>query len=115
MITGHGYNMGSIIQIDFFFFIKAINHIPVSYTHLDVYKRQKLKLGTYELTNFLNADHNHSNKMNGNIINDSYIDDDQKLWMAVYPIGITVYSEKYPGYQWIQHSYDCLLYTSIIR
>lgn len=26
--------------------------------------------------------------------------------MAVYPIGITVYSEKYPGYKWIQHSYD---------
>ena len=44
--------------------------------------------------------------MNGNIINDIYIDDDQKLWMAVYPIGITVYSEKYPGYKWIQHSYD---------
>ena len=26
--------------------------------------------------------------------------------MAVYPIGITVYSEKYPGYKWIQLSYD---------
>lgn len=66
----------------------------------------KLNLDTYELTSFLNADHNHSNKMNGNIIHDIYMDDDQKLWMAVYPIGITVYSKKYPGYRWIQHSYD---------
>lgn len=66
----------------------------------------RLNLTTYKLTSFLNADHNHSNKMNGNIINDLYIDDDHKLWMAVYPIGITVYSDKYPGYKWIQHSYD---------
>lgn len=66
----------------------------------------KLDMTTCRLTPFLNADHNHSNKMNGNIINDLYIDDDQKLWMAVYPIGITIYSDKYPGYRWIQHSYD---------
>lgn len=79
------------------------NEVLIATNGAGVYK---LNLGTYELTNFLNADHNHSNKMNGNIINDIYIDDDQKLWMAVYPIGITVYSEKYPGYQWIQHSYD---------
>lgn len=79
------------------------NEVLIATNGAGVYK---LNLCTYELTNFLNADHNHSNKMNGNIINDIYIDDDQKLWMAVYPIGITVYSEKYPGYQWIQHSYD---------
>lgn len=79
------------------------NEVLIATNGAGVYK---LNLGTYELTNFLNADHNHSNKMNGNIINDIYIDDDQKLWMAVYPIGITVYSEKYPGYKWIQHSYD---------
>lgn len=71
------------------------NEVLIATNGAGVYK---LNLGTYELTNF--------NKMNGNIINDIYIDDDQKLWMAVYPIGITVYSEKYPGYQWIQHSYD---------
>lgn len=66
----------------------------------------RLNLTTYSLSPFLSADHNHSNKMNGNIINDLYIDDNQKLWMAVYPTGITVYSDKYPGYKWIQHSYD---------
>lgn len=66
----------------------------------------KLNLTTGRLAPFLNADPNHANKMNGNIINDLYIDDNQKLWMAVYPIGVTIYSDKYPGYKWIQHSYD---------
>ena len=56
------------------------NEVLIATNGAGVYK---LNLGTYELTNFLNADHNHSNKMNGNIINDIYIDDDQKLWMAV--------------------------------
>lgn len=66
----------------------------------------RLNLTSYRLTPFLSADHNHSNKMNGNIINDLYIDDNQKLWMAVYPTGVTIYLDKYPGYKWIQHSYD---------
>ncbi len=67
------------------------NEVLIATNGAGVYK---LNLGTYELTNFLNADHNHSNKMNGNIINDIYIDNDDKLWMAVYPIGITVYSRR---------------------
>lgn len=79
------------------------NEVLIATNGAGVYK---LNLSTCELTDYLNADHNHSNKMNGNIINDIYMDDDQKLWMAVYPVGITVYSEKYPGYQWIQHAYD---------
>ena len=44
--------------------------------------------------------------MNGNIVNDIFIDKDDKLWMAIYPVGITLFSNKYPGYKWIQHSYD---------
>lgn len=82
---------------------KNKNEVLIATNGAGVYK---LNLATYKLISYLNADHNHSNKMNGNIINDIYIDDDQKIWMAVYPTGITVYSDKYPGYQWIQHSYD---------
>lgn len=81
----------------------TINEVLIATNGAGVYK---LNLFNYQLTPFLNADHNHSNKMNGNIINDIYIDEDDKLWMAVYPVGITVYSDKIPGYQWIQHSYD---------
>lgn len=68
----------------------------------------KLDMKTYQLTPFLSAIHNRSNHLNGNIINDLYFDDEHKLWMAVYPIGITVYADKYSGYKWIQHSYNNL-------
>ena len=33
---------------------------------------------------------NRYNSMNGNTINDIYIDSEQRIWMANYPIGITV-------------------------
>lgn len=57
------------------------NEVLIATNGAGVYK---LNLGTYELTNFLNADHNHSNKMNGNIINDIYIDDDQNYgWQSI--------------------------------
>jgi len=79
------------------------NEVLIATNGAGVYR---LNMATYQLTPFLNADYNHSNKMNGNIINDLYIDDDQKLWMAVYPVGITVYTDNFPGYKWIQHSYD---------
>ena len=72
----------------------------------DLRNGYKLNLFTRELSPFLIADHNHSNKMNGNIVNDIFIDKDDKLWMAIYPVGITLFSNKYPGYKWIQHSYD---------
>lgn len=66
----------------------------------------KLNLFTRQLQPYLVADHNHSNRMSGNIINDIFIDEDEKVWMAVYPTGITAYLDNFPGYKWIQHSYD---------
>lgn len=42
--------------------------------------------------------------MNGNTINDIYIDSEQRIWMANYPIGITVRNNRYADYQWIKHS-----------
>ena len=42
--------------------------------------------------------------MNGNTIYDIYVDDDQRIWMANYPIGITVRNNKYSDYEWIKHS-----------
>src|SRR5699024_10288511 len=41
---------------------------------------------------------------NGNTINDIYIDSEQRIWMANYPIGITVRNNRYADYQWIKHS-----------
>ena len=44
------------------------------------------------------------NAMNGNTIYDIYIDEEQRIWMANYPIGITVRNNRYNDYKWIKHS-----------
>lgn len=64
----------------------------------------KMNTKTYECTPYIIADYNRYNAMNGNTINDLYIDDDQRIWMANYPIGITVRNNRYSDYQWIKHS-----------
>lgn len=42
--------------------------------------------------------------MNGSIIKDIYMDQSNRIWNVIYPIGITIYSEKYPKYQWFKHA-----------
>lgn len=64
----------------------------------------KMNTETYECMPYITADYNRYNAMNGNTINDLYIDDEQRIWMANYPIGITVRNNKYADYQWIKHS-----------
>lgn len=41
--------------------------------------------------------------MNGNSIYDFYVDD-ERIWIANYPIGITVRNNQYASYEWIKHS-----------
>lgn len=53
---------------------------------------------------YITADYNNNNKMNGNTINDIYIDDEKRIWMANYPIGITVLNNRFPKYEWIKHA-----------
>lgn len=64
----------------------------------------KMNTVTYEWTPYIIADYNRYNAMNGNNINDIYIDDEQRIWMANYPIGITVRNNRYTDYKWIKHS-----------
>lgn len=66
----------------------------------------QLNLTTQTLSRSLQTDLDRANQMNGNIILDLYLDDEQRLWMAVYPVGVTIYSARRPGYQWIQHAFD---------
>lgn len=42
--------------------------------------------------------------MNGSIIKDIYMDSANRIWNVIYPTGITIYSERYPAYQWLTHS-----------
>lgn len=64
----------------------------------------KSNVHTYESEPYIVADYNSNNGMNGNNISDIYIDDEQRIWMANYPIGITVRNNRYAAYQWIKHS-----------
>lgn len=53
---------------------------------------------------YIMADHTEPNGMNGNDIKDLYIDEEQRIWMAVYPLGITVRDDRYPAYRWMKHA-----------
>lgn len=64
----------------------------------------KLNVNTYETKPYIVANFNHYNGMNGNSITDLYIDTEQRIWLANYPIGITVRNNRYSSYNWIKHS-----------
>ena len=66
----------------------------------------KLNMNTKKLETYFSVNHHYSNKMNGDIIKDIYEDEEQRLWMAVFPTGITVYSDKYPSYELLRHSQE---------
>lgn len=66
----------------------------------------RLNLANKSLEPYLSVNHHYSNKMNGDIIKDIYIDDEKRIWMAVFPVGVTVFSDKYPEYEWLKHSPD---------
>lgn len=64
----------------------------------------KMNVDTYQTVPYIIADYNSNNGMNGNSINDIYVDNEERIWMANYPIGITVRNNRYPSYKWIKHS-----------
>lgn len=57
-----------------------------------------------KLEPFLSADYTAENKMNGNNINEIYVDEKQRVWASVYPMGVTLYMRSYPDYNWIRHA-----------
>lgn len=64
----------------------------------------KLDTGTHEAVPYIMADYDSSNGMNGNTVYDLYVDGQQRIWMANYPIGITVRNNRYASYKWIKHA-----------
>ena len=66
----------------------------------------KMNMATKELHPYLFDNHQTSNKLNGEIIKDIFLDEEGRIWMAIFPVSVTVYSEKYPKYQWIQNNKD---------
>lgn len=54
---------------------------------------------------YITADYGSYNGMNGNNINDIYVDEDGRIWMANYPTGVTVRNDRYRSYKWLKHSH----------
>lgn len=83
--------------------IKSLNknEILIATDGAGVYK---MNVYTYQSVPYIVADYNKNNKMNGNTINDIYVDDEKRIWMANYPIGITVLNNRFPKYDWIRHA-----------
>lgn len=66
----------------------------------------RLNITEKKISQFLQEERTSLNKMNGNIVKDIFMDRSNRIWTAVYPIGITVYSKKYPSYTWFTHTTD---------
>ena len=64
----------------------------------------ELDLTTKTLQSYLSSNQDYSNQMNGDIIKDIHIDEEGRIWMAVFPYSITVFSDKYPEYKWMQNN-----------
>ena len=62
----------------------------------------KLDMASKRLQPYLPITHQTPNELNGEIIKDIHLDEEGRIWMAVFPVSVTVYSEKYPKYEWIR-------------
>lgn len=64
----------------------------------------KLDVDTYMSEPYITADYSSYNGMNGNNINDIYVDEEERIWLANYPTGITIRNNRYRSYDLIRHS-----------
>lgn len=64
----------------------------------------RMNTDTYECHSYIKADFMSPNGMNGNNIMDLYIDDCQRIWMANYPIGVTLCDRRFDACTWYKHA-----------
>ncbi|MEY8707539.1 two-component regulator propeller domain-containing protein [Bacteroides faecichinchillae] len=64
----------------------------------------KLDVNTCVGEPYITADYSSYNGMNGNNINDVYVDEEERIWLANYPTGITIRNNRYGSYDLIKHS-----------
>ncbi|MEG1563719.1 MAG: two-component regulator propeller domain-containing protein [Bacteroides sp.] len=83
--------------------IKPLNNqeLLIATDGIGVYK---INVNNYHTEPYIVADFDRNNAMNGNSINDVYVDSEKRIWLANYPIGITVRNNRYSSYNWIKHS-----------
>lgn len=50
---------------------------------------------------YITADYASHNGMNGDNINDIYVDGGDRIWLANYPAGVTIRNNRYQSYEWL--------------
>lgn len=53
---------------------------------------------------YITTDYDSHNGMNGDNINDIHVDGEGRVWLAVYPAGVTIRNSRYASYEWFRHS-----------
>mgnify|MGYP001466557550 FL=1 len=64
----------------------------------------KVNVNTCELEDYIIANYQSYNEMNGNNINDVFVDEEKRIWLSNYPTGITVIDNRYENYHWMKHA-----------
>ena len=64
----------------------------------------KVDVNTCKLEHYIVANYQSYNEMNGNNINDVFVDEEKRIWLANYPTGITIMDNRYENYHWMKHS-----------
>lgn len=77
------------------------SQLLVSTEGMGVYK---VNINTCKLERYIVANYQSYNEMNGNNINDVFVDEEKRIWLANYPTGITVIDNRYENYHWMKHA-----------
>lgn len=64
----------------------------------------KIDINTCKVEHYISANYQSYNEMNGNNINNVFVDEEKRIWLANYPAGITVIDYRYENYHWMKHS-----------
>ena len=64
----------------------------------------KININTCQMEQYIVANYQSYNEMNGNNINNVFVDEEKRVWLSNYPTGITVIDYRYENYHWMKHS-----------
>lgn len=64
----------------------------------------KININTCKLEHYIVANYQSYNEMNGNNINDVFVDEEKRIWLSNYPTGVTVIDYRYENYHWMKHA-----------
>lgn len=77
------------------------HHLLIATDGAGVYR---MHAESHQCSPYIKADYTSLNAMNGNNILDIYVDEEQRIWLANYPIGVTVRDDRMENPLWLKHA-----------